>query len=173
MEIALVSSSCIKLRGKQASLVIHPDASAKTAADGVLVFDTTPINDSKIEGSRLTVQGIGEYEVGGIKISAGGNKEAGFIYTVKIDGLEVLIAKTGALEKEQDKLKESDVMVLRCDGSINQSVIPAISPKLLVLFGEKCEEIVKSLGKENSTPVSKVQVTADKLPIEMEVTVLE
>lgn len=171
MEIAIVSPNCIKLRGKNASLVIDPTTASKTNADGIIVMDSKTFSPSKIEDYRLTIQGVGEYEVGGIKIATIGKGEE-LAYIIRMEGIEMLVSKAEYLEKLQEKIKEFDVAILRVDSTISQSVIPVISPKLLVLYGEKNAEAAKTLGKESPSTTAKVQAASGKLPAEMEIVVL-
>lgn len=173
MEIALISKDVIKIRGKRASLVVDPmNLGVKTAADMILLFhDFSSHSFPKIEGSRLTIYGAGDYEVSGIKISGEGLQE-GIIYTVRVDGMSLLLTESKVLKKLQGNLGESQMVVVKADESLDASAVAALSPRVVVLYGEHALEIAKSLGKESIAPVSKYSTTLEKLPEEMEVVVL-
>jgi hypothetical protein len=63
------------------------------------------------------------------------------------------------------------VAVIDAKSEVTESLVTALSPKILVLYGEKTQEAVKTLGKE-VTPTKKMQAVAEKLPDEMEVITL-
>ncbi len=173
MEIALISKDVIKIRGKRASLVVDPiNLGVKTAADAILLFhDSTFPTFPKIEESRLTIYGAGDYEVSGIKISSIGSKDC-VVYTVGMDLLSLLLTESKVLKKLQGDLGESQVVVIRANEPLDASRVAALSPRVVILYGEHALEIAKSLGKEGIVPVSKYATTLEKLPEEMEIVVL-
>lgn len=174
MEIALLSSNSVKIRGKHASLVVDPQV--KTSGDAVLLLsENSGLTPAKVEKHRLVIEGPGEYEIGGIKISSFGfGKDVA--YHIRIDGLEVFVSYIGFLQRQdvvqkwQDKIKEYDVVVLNADSPINESLITTLSPKIAAFYGEKAEE-AKVISSDVQSS-SKVQVSAGKLPEEMEVVLL-
>lgn len=177
MEISLVSPGSLRLKGKNASLVIDPNSSIKNKipADGVVLLAEEGGYDlSKIENSRLIIKGPGEYEIGRIKIIsiAFGSD---LVYSFFVDNVRVFVAKSEVLEKNSQKLKENfsdtQILVLNANALIDQAKIADLTPQIVVLYGEKASEIAKSLGKEKEN-VAKLSITADKLPQEMEVVVL-
>lgn len=172
MEISTLSKNALKIRSKYATLIVDPSSEmAKTPSDGVLLLKSKHALLSKVEGQRLLVEGPGEFEIKGVKISAFDSNEH-IAYDIRIDGLEIFVAKAEALQKTSEKVKDYHIVVVRADSNLNQSVITALSPQVVVLYGEKAKEEAKSLGKEVTQTVSKYQTTLEKLPVEMEVVVL-
>lgn len=172
MEIVNVSKDCLKIKGKTGSLLIDPSSDmAKTVADAILLLSQKKATVSKVEGYRLVVEGPGEFEVSGVKISA--FELANHVsYDIRVDGVEILVTQAEVLQTAADKAKDFHIVVIRTDLPLNQSVITALSPQVVVLYGDKAKEEAKTLGKEITQSVSKYQTTVEKLPAEMEVVVL-
>jgi hypothetical protein len=47
-----------------------------------------------------------------------------------------------------------------------------MEPNMVILYGEKAKEIAKTLGKESASVSSKITLSEDKLPEEMDVMIL-
>ncbi|MBI3069980.1 MAG: hypothetical protein HYY87_01580 [Candidatus Levybacteria bacterium] len=170
MDVTLLDTNSLKIRGKHAGLVVNP--SVKAAGDAVLLLGEMASDTSKVEGQRLVVEGAGEYEVSGVKISAFGEKSE-LAYEITLDGLEIFLANTKTLKKTHDAKRECQILILYADSLSDQSLITALSPSVVVLYGEKAQELAKGLGKDSSvSSEKKFSITADKLPEEMEVVVL-
>lgn len=175
MDITLLSSDSIKIKGKQGSLVFNPTKSVKTTADAIL-FLTKDYSESQIPSdlkkeARVIIAGAGEYEVSGIKISGQCNENE-VLYTLNIDGLVVSIGNANMYEKAHGKLKDCHVVVCNCDTPAHSQSLLSTSPRYAVLYGANKTDVAKSLGKENISPVNKFTTAIDKLPLEMEVVVL-
>jgi len=173
MDVAILSGDSIRIKGKNAAIVVNPTSvTGKIEANAILALNKTlQINDSKIEGSRITIKGPGEYEVGGIKISAipvGEN----LVVRIIIDSINVLTGSGEAIEKIQEKLEGSDIVVVNADTKFNYSGLATLEPKVLLAYGELKDEVGKSIGKETNEKVNKFSTTADKLPSEMQYVVL-
>lgn len=170
MDVTLLEKNSLKIRGKHAGLVVNP--AVKTTADAVLLLGQAPLDISKAEGQRLVIEGPGEYEVSGVKVSSFGNKRD-LAYEISMDGLDVFLANGETLKKSHDAKRECQVLILHADSIIDQSLIAALSSSLVILYGEKAEEVAKTLGKEPLGPTEKkFSITSDKLPEEMKVAVL-
>lgn len=171
MEVTLLDKNSLKIRGKHAGLVVNPVV--KTTADAVLLLGQAPLDISKVEGQRLVIEGEGEYEVSGVKISSFGNK-LDLAYEINMDGLDVFLANGETLKKLHDAKRECQVLILHADSIVSESLVAALSSLLVILYGEKAEEVAKTLGKEPFGPSEKkFSITADKLPEEMKVVVLK
>ena len=169
MEITLLDKNSIRIKGKKTTLVVDPKT--KTVGDCVLILhDTDSGLASQVEGSRLVVQGPGEYEVGGTKISALKRGEE-LLYIITIDSVALCLAKSDAMQKSQEAIQECSIAVFLADELIAESLVAAVSPKIAVVYGEKALESTKAFGKEIA-PVNKIQISAEKLPEEMQVVVL-
>ncbi len=71
MDISIIGNQSIKLKGKQATFIVDPTKEMpKTAADAIILLNGLENMDiSRVTDSRITIQGAGGYEVGGVKIS--------------------------------------------------------------------------------------------------------
>lgn len=173
MEVSLLSKDTIRIKGKQASVVIDPVKTVKpTPADAILIFNNLLTHDfTKIEGSRLLITGSGEYEIGGVKVSS-------FViateltYQVIVDGVEILVIKGGSLEAAKDKAREYNMVIVLADSDFDSSHLTNFSPRVTILYGEAAEAAAKNLGKEELKKVAKYVTTREKLPEETEVVIL-
>jgi len=175
MEIIYLENKCLKVKGKKASVIIDPNVSiAKTSADAVLLLSDASFDLKKVDEYRLIISAPGEYEIGGIKIS-GKNSESDLVYSLVLDKMEIIIGKAEAIGKLGDKIKEHQIAILRVDGEFQESVITAIEPKIVALYGDNTSGGIKTLGKDNAVilKTKKLSTSEDKLPEEMEVVVLQ
>lgn len=165
MDVTVLGSKTIKLRGKRASLVINPaNGISKTEAEGIILLgDYEDKNYSKIEGQRIIISGQGEYEVGGAKISAI-KQDKGLVCLIDSDGVKVLAGEGKSIEKVYEKIDSCNVAIVYTNEDFDEDVLPKIEPNVILLFGDKKEEVGKALGKDLPQEVSKYSVTVDKLP---------
>lgn len=174
MEIAFVSPKTLRIRGKQTTLVVDPDAHPKAKATGDVVIgftDTIVMSRILVEGQRLAVTGPGEYEVGGIKMTGRRTGEH-ITYDIRVDGIDLLLTTSTQLKLFKDSAKESDIMIVQSNETFDESSVTALSPKVLVLYGQESLAMAARLGKEVAEATQKFQTTLDKLPTEMEIVVL-
>lgn len=172
MDIALLSKDSLKLKIKKTTLIIDPKSSiSKIEADAVIAI-SKDIDESRVNDARVLLNGAGEYEVNGLKISAVGTNE-NLLFSFSLDNFEIVLVKASVLSKiSQDKIKDYEVAIVNADSEINQSVITSMEARVIVLYGEKAMEAAKDLGKENPISVSKLSVSEDKLPEETEIYLL-
>lgn len=168
MEIALVAKDSLRIKGKQASLFVDP--SEKVVYTAALLI-RLPIESVQLYDDAVIMNGPGEYEVGGIKIS-GMRSEGAMVYSLRIDGVSVLVGRIQTLEKLQQKLGEHQIVVAYEDSVGNASFITSLATNVVIFYGDKAREIATSLGKENVTEASKYVTTVDKLPAEVETVIL-
>lgn len=174
MEISAVSQNCIRIRGKHASFVVDPDSLVKTkiVADAVLMLGKNQKAElAKIEGSKVVIQGAGDYEVSGVKIHGVGIGDH-IVYELLVDGVLTLLGRPQDIASLQDK-KEYHCLVVNIDAKIESSLVAELSPSLVVLYGVLAQDGAKQLGKESVAPTAKHQILSDKLPAEMEVIILQ
>lgn len=169
MEIALLPKNGIRIKNKQAAVAIDPQD--KTFYEAVLLL-SKPIEEVSVQEGSLLISAVGEYEVGGIKMT-GIRSEAGMIYSMDVDGVDVLVGKIEALDKMQHKLKEHHIVVVNCDAGGNVSFITSMAENVVIFYGEKANEVAASFGKENVKQVNKYSSTKDKLPAEVETILLQ
>lgn len=172
MDIQIFDNDTLKLKLKKTTLAIDPRSKvAKFDADAVLAIDNE-FDPTRINESRLTITGAGEYEVSGLKIS-GIKSEKDILYGLSSENSSILVARASSLEKiSSDKLGDYQIVILNADSELNQSLITAMEPSIVVLYGEKNKEGAKLLGNESAQSTSKISINEDKLPEELEVMLL-
>lgn len=174
MDVTLLSQNSIKIKSKKASLIFDPVLDMqKNNADAVILLSDKAVDLKKVEDYRVVISGAGEYEVGRIKIN-GVKAGSGTVYSLIIDGVDVLVGKASDLSLTSDKNQEHRVAIIRVDSEIKESIITSIEPRLIILYGEKTDEAIKALGKEKKDVevTKKLSFNEDKLPEEMGVAVL-
>lgn len=175
MEIVSVSGQSLRIKGKTVTTLVTPVlGKSKVAADVILFHNRSheAVDVSAVEGLKLIVDGPGDYEVGGMKISA---QRIGddVIYSLFLDGIEILITKASTSEKMKDGLKDCQIAVFLADAMAEQRVVTSLNATMTVFYGEQAVANAKAFGKEDAAPVAKVSVTREKLPTEAEIIVLE
>jgi len=174
MEISLLSKESIKIKGKRTSFIVDPDNSLRVKevfGPLLLLRKDTNIDVSKIGGEPLLVQGPGEYEFSGLKMTVV-SCERDLIYTIDIDGLEVFLANVEVLKKIKDLTGDHSLVILKTNTLVDQSLIALLAPRLVILYGDKAGEEALALGKGKTLRVQKLKVQSEKLPEETEVVVL-
>lgn len=167
MDIQLLPKGTIRIRGKTATLAVEPKETVSADATLILVKDRA---FREVTDSRLTVLGAGEYEISGVKLTAFSyGKDLSF--DIRIDGIELLLCKAETLSPSQAGSKDYDVVLTSVDDSVSPSVVTALSPRVVVLFGQNASAAARDLGKQPLV-VKKFYATKEKLPAEMEVVVL-
>lgn len=171
MEITLLSKSSLRIKGKKGALVVNPtsEIKAKVACDAiVLTSNNVPFAANKVEGSRVTISGSGEYEVAGIKITAHKiNRE--IVYQIYVDATLVLLGKVSTIERFKDKFQGADVAVLEADTLCDEAMLATLEPSAAVFYGEKTNEIKTAMHKGGaSTTKYATSVTAESAAKEME-----
>lgn len=172
MDIQIFDNDTLRLKIKKTTLAVDPKTKVtKFDADAVLVMDKDT-DPSRVNESRVTITGAGEYEISGLKIS-GINSEKDVLYGLSSENSNILVAKASSLDKiSSEKLGDYQVVVVNVDSDLNQSLITAMEPRIVVLYGEKSKEGAKLLGKESAQKSSKISISEDKLPEELEVMIL-
>jgi hypothetical protein len=168
MDVMLLTGNALKIKGKNASIVVNPTSSTnKTEASSILILNSLPdFSDAKVEGSRITLKGPGEFEVGGVKIAATAVGEK-LVAIIDVDSVKVLIGSGEAIEKIQDKVEGSDLLIVNSDTKFNYSSLASLEPKVIIVYGELKDEVSKSLGKVDTQMTNKYSTTVDKLPDEL------
>jgi hypothetical protein len=169
MEIALLTKSGIRIKSKQAAIAIDPQD--KGTYEAVLVMSKSVEEVTQPEDAVL-ILGVGEFEIGGVKIT-GIRSENDMLFSLIIDGVEVLVGKLQALEKMQHKLKEHQIVVVNCDTEGVASFITSLAENVVVFYGEQAVAVSASFGKENVKTLPKYSSTKDKLPAEVETILLQ
>lgn len=169
MDITLLNPQSVKIKGKHITFVVGTPQTS-TTADAVL-FLANPKGKLHVEEARLLLQAPGEYEIGGTKITAIG-AGAEIAYFLKVDGIDVCVLCSSAGQKIVENAKECKVAIMFDTDTVQDTLVTALSPQVLVLFGDNAREGAKVLGKEDVIPTKKYTTALEKLPTEMEVVVL-
>jgi hypothetical protein len=171
VDISIVEKNSIKIKGKKATFVVDPTKEmSKTPADAIIFLNgEDKAGVSKVADFRMIINGPGEYEVGGVKIS-GLKTSKGIIYRLSIDGVTAVLGT--AMDTKMEGFNACEVMVVNTDNDFNESFVTALEPKMVVLYGDKRVESAKKLGAQSSSSVSKITITKDKLPEKTEIIVL-
>lgn len=171
MDIAIVKENCIKLKGKQATFIVDPmEGMPKTSADAIILLDGG--RDAGIERAtdfRMIIDGPGEYEVGGVKIS-GIKTPKGTLYRLSVDGISIILGC--ATDAEMEGFNVAQVAVVNTASNFNESFVTAMEPKITVLYGKGNVEAAKALGAESVSLTPKLTIVKDKLPEKMEIIAL-
>ncbi|MBI2031830.1 MAG: MBL fold metallo-hydrolase [Candidatus Levybacteria bacterium] len=175
MDVVLLDKNSIKVKGKNASLVVDPHVKTpKTNADAVIFLESFKegYDASRVDEHRVVLEGQGEYEVGGIKIH-GQKSDGKYVYSFHFDNINILLGKISALDKSLQESQDYQILILNVDSEINQSLITSFEANLLILYGEGAsKENIKTLGKTESESLKKFSVVREKLPTELQVVIL-
>ena len=171
MDISFVFKNCIKLKGKKTSFIIDPQAGMPEISAEAVLLTGSAFDISRVPGSRLVINGVGEYEVGGSKISAVANTHD-IIYRLSMDNLTVILGRTVDFSKLEGKFTACDIAIINVDDQFSESFVASLGPKIVVLYGERTGTGAKKLGLNNITSVVKLSIVKDKLPEEMQVVAL-
>lgn len=156
MEISLINSTSVKMKGKNASLIIDP--TSKQDAD--IVIATKPLDVlalDKVEGVRLIISGPGEYEAGGISVT--GKLTKGNILYHIIDGSRVLFTTSAGVASVPDD-EEYDCLLIEVIGELKEDAFASKNAKCVVLFGDLAQVTVSDEKKEQATKVN-IKKTAE------------
>jgi len=172
MDIQIFGKDSLKIKSKKTTLAVDPKSSIpKFEADVVILIDKDA-DATRIDDFRVSINAAGEYEVGGLKIS-GVTLEKDTMFVLTSENVTLLIAKASSLEKATaEKIGDYQILVINVDSDLNQSVITAMEPNVVILYGAKAKEAAKTLGKGSVSTSSKITVSEDKLPEEMDVMIL-
>lgn len=190
MDIYFLGLTAVRLRGKKTTLVVDPFNREKTGtlpvgrrvkfdkteADAVLLTskNARETSLSQVQNYRVIVDGPGEYEVGGVSIIGLPVGET-TTYYIKMDGVALL--HLGALQKplsesEFEKYPNIDVVFVPASlGKDAADMVAKLEPKVVVPihFDDNLTLFLKELGKSDVKPQSRLSITKDKLPQELEV----
>jgi hypothetical protein len=174
MDIQIFEQGALKIKVKKTTLAVNPKSPMqKFDADAIVLMDKSS-DISRINNFRVVIDAPGEYEVSGLKISGVKTEDNNNIMFVLTSGMvAALIAKASYLEKASaEKIGEYEILIIDADSDLNQTLITAMEPKVVILYGAKAKEGAKALGKDAAPVSSKIALAEDKLPEEMGVQIL-
>ena len=172
MDIQLLGKDSLRIKIKKTAVAVDPKSVvSKFDADAVLVMDKDS-DASRVNESRITIVGAGEYEISGLKVS-GIKSEKDIMYGLSSEATDVIVAKASSLETiPADKIEEYKIAIINVDSDLKQSIVTAMEPSVVILYGEKAKEGAKVLGKDSASTASKISIAEEKLPEEMDVMLL-
>ena len=170
MEVSILPQNALRLKTKSAFFLIDPQDKADGA--NALLYLQREHEEPNTETS-VVIDGPGEYEIGGVKISGMGSGDQ-VIYSLLLDGVDTMIGSVIALEKVQHKVKEHSLLILRAmDDSVEKAAFATgLATHALLAYGTQAKVLIDSFGKENPEKTAKYAVTKDKLPQEMQTVLL-
>jgi len=168
MEVSILPENSLKLKSKHSVFLVNP--TGKIADANALLFLSS---GHKAADDFVVIDGPGEYEIGGVKVS-GIKAGEDSVYSLLLDGVDVMIGKLSAIEKIQHKAKEHSMVVISADelAQTDAAFITGLATSILVAFGNNGKTIIGSFGKGEPQVMNKVVVTKDKLPVEMQTILL-
>ncbi len=166
MEIALLPKSVLRVKGKTATFAINPQSTI--AANAVLLLEP---GAEFVSDESVVLNGAGEYEIGGVKIT-GLRNEKSVLYSMNIDGMEVVVGSIALLSSLQHKLKEHNVVVVNCDETADASFLTSLAINAVLFCGDKASEVAQGFEKEKLQKTNKYSASLGKLPAEMETILL-
>lgn len=169
MEIALLPKGTLRIKEKNASLVVDPIEKEQAGANGTILLSQPVL--SQLSDEHVILSGPGEYEVAGIKIS-GTKNDRDTVYSFRVEGVEVLLGQLHSLDKMQHKLKEHNVLVVLCNSDGPTSFLTSLSSNVIIFYGDRAQELTKTFGKGDAKQMSKYSVSLGKLPTEVETILL-
>lgn len=126
------------------------------------------------DNTTFEVTGFGEYEVGGISVVSWP-----YITIVEADGARIALIKPDSSKLTQAQLDDVgsiDVVLVPTDGvdpRILTEVAKQLDPWIIVASSFNPTALLKELAVTEFNPVSKVVVSVDKLPSELQIVVLK
>jgi len=156
------------------TLAIEPHSiRSKISASAAIFFQrlSEPFSAKSFDEEPLVIQGSGDYEIGGTKISGSRVGEL-FTYRLTVDKIVILAAKTSSVIKSKESGTEYNILLLESDSIADQSVLTALNANVIIFYGEKKAENAKAMGYEGSA-VAKFSVIKEKLPAETQVLILQ
>jgi len=166
MEIALLPKSALRIKGKTAAFALNPQNSV--AVNAIMLFDPHAAFESE---EAVVLQGAGEYEIGGVKIT-GSRSDNAVLYSMQIDGMEIVAGPITLLSALQHKLKEHNVVVVNCDETTDASFLTSLAVNAVLFYGDKAAEVAEGFEKEKLQKMTKYSASLGKLPAEMETVLL-
>lgn len=159
-------------------------------------------NTAGVSGASYIAKGPGEYEIKGIAFTGvsswhdnkeGAERGPNTIYVFNIDGVRIChlgdLGQHQLTEPQLEEIGDVDVLLIPVGGVFTvqaaeaAKIVAQLEPKIIIpmhyhLPGltvelEPVEHFLKEMGKENIEPVSKLNISSEKMPEEAQIVVLE
>jgi hypothetical protein len=172
MEVQILPKNSVKIKGRLGSIGINP-TSKNDQFNAVIYIGSQLSNRPTVnEDGVAVINGPGEYEISGIKIS-GIRIKKDTIYSLNVDGVECMVGTIRSISESQQKTKEHNLVLIDTDEVMDAAFVTSAASNAVLFYGDQAEEVVNKLAKENVKRIAKYQTTADKLPPEMETILLQ
>lgn len=151
MEITKLHESTIRIKGKNASVVIDP----LVKCEAEVVIATQPVENlslDKVSNMRLIISGPGEYEVGGISIT-GKDTKTGMMYQIHEQSKIIFVTSQEIASVPDDE--EYDCLIVKVISEFKDDSLGPINAKCVILYGDVALATIKS---ENQEKISKVNI---------------
>jgi hypothetical protein len=158
--------SSLRIKGKNASFVVNPQSASSANA----ILSLIPGEEFASEES-VVLNGAGEYEIGGVKIT-GMRNDKEVLYSMNLDGMEILIGTVTLFSAMQHKLKEHNVVVVNCEETTDASFLTSLGVNAVLFYGENASVVAEGFEKEKLQKMNKYSASLGKLPSEMETVLL-
>ena len=166
MEIGLLQKSTLRIKGKTASFVVNPQEAS--TANAVLLLN---MENPYMTEESVVLSGAGEYEIGGVKIT-GLRTETNVLYSMNLEGVDVLVGSLKALTAMQHKTKEHNVLIVLCDEVADASFLTSLATNAVIFYGETAQQVAEGFEKEKLQKLNKFTTSLGKLSVEMETILL-
>lgn len=171
MEISVQDKNSLRIRGKHAGIFVNPQDAGGNYNMAILIGN--PLKSTlKVREDVVVIDGPGEYEAGGIKVT-GLRTESGTVYSIVLDNLQINLGDGKALEKAYQKLKESNLTVVFVDElGGGTDFLTSITMNSMLFFGPNARTLFDTFEKNEKKISQKFSISSDKLPVEMETVLL-
>ncbi len=209
MEITWLGHACFRLKGRDSAVMMDPCPRAtgynigRQQANIITVSHAHPDHSftEAITGPSRTIDGPGEYEIGGVLVTGvrtyhddkrGAVRGKNTIFVVEVD--EVRICHLGDLghvptQEQIEALSDIDVLLTpvgghtTIDAATASEIVSLLEPKLVVPMHyrtdisaaelDPLETFIKQMGVSEATAQPKLTITRANVPTQTQVVVLE
>ncbi len=187
MEIRYLGKKAIALKGKKETILVNEDFTKAKINSRVSVYtDHNSVSPIFVD-QGIVIAGAGEYEVGGVDINGWVDGSGGTLYTITIDGIEVMVLDS--IDKELDdkkieKIDGVDVLVVSIDklngisGKNYLNLAKKLGANYLLPIGftkgdEKINKFLDDVDEEGLEYLDCLKVDKDDLPDGLEIKLIK
>jgi hypothetical protein len=187
MEIRYLGKKAIALKGKKETILVNEDFTKAKINSRVSVYtDHNSVSPIFVD-QGIVIAGAGEYEVGGVDINGWVDGSGGTLYTITIDGIEVMVLDS--IDKELDdkkieKIDGVDVLVVSIDklngisGKNYLNLAKKLGANYLLPIGftkgdEKINKFLDDVDEEGLEYLDCLKVDKDDLPNNLEIKLIK
>jgi len=131
MELTSPRLNTLKISTKRGYILIDPDASEDAK---VIILSDNSDQDIQQTPENLVIYGPGDYEASGILIK-GTRPATETMYSIDASEGRMLFVPSSSISKLADET-EYDAIVVKALAPVNESELSALSPNLVVVYGD-------------------------------------